>query len=163
MADSEHTPAVRHPLRLLPSKFQVSAPDDAMAPRVRAGTNVEFDTTLTPRDGDGVLVRRSDDEFYFRLYRDTFDGCFEAVALNPHYRHSCFDSKYEPELQVVAVMTGIYVRWAQKDGPNALTDADSLRLAVYAWKRAASEAEQAGTAFSRFDCHAHLGLGRRLQ
>lgn len=85
MAETEHTRAARRPLAHLPSKFQVAAPDNAMAPRVPAGTNAEFDTMLSPRDGDGALVRRSDGEVYFRLYRDTRDGCFEAVPLNPSY------------------------------------------------------------------------------
>lgn len=163
MAESEHTSAVRHPLAHLASKFQVPVPDDAMAPRVRAGTNAEFDTTLTPRDGDGVLVRRSDGELYFRLYRDTRDGCFEAVALDARYRSSCFDSKVEPDLQVVAVLTGVCARWTPEDGTNALTDPDSVRYAVNAWRQAANEAGEAGVAFSRLDCYAHLGLGRRTQ
>jgi hypothetical protein len=46
------------------------------------GTNVEFDQTLAPRDGDGMLMRRADGEVHSRLYRDTFDGHFEAVALD---------------------------------------------------------------------------------
>ena len=163
MAESEHTAAPRHPLAHLPRKFQVAARDDAMAPRVRRGTNIEFDRTLAPRDGDGVMVRRADGELYFRLYRDAGEGAFEAVALDSSDRHSSFSSTLEPELQVVAVLTGVCARWAPEEGGTALTDPESLRYAVTAWQRAAAEARMFGWAYSRLDCYIHLGATRSMQ
>jgi hypothetical protein len=158
MADTEHTCAPRRPVPHLPSKFQVAVPDDAMAPRVPVGTNVEFDQTLTPQDGDGVLIRCADGEVYFRLYRDTFDGHFEAVALDNRYRNSCFDSKLDAGVEVIAVLTGVCARWAlDSDG------AEALRTFVCAWSAAAKEAEGTGNAYSRLDVYSHLGSGRRLQ
>lgn len=92
----------------LPQKFRVAAPDDSMAPRVRKGEVLEFDTTLQPRAGDGVLVRDDAGNFYFRTYRERRPGHWEAAAAHPDVLP--LDSQ-AAGLQVLAVMTAVFQRW----------------------------------------------------
>jgi hypothetical protein len=93
----------------LPAVFEVQAPDDAMAPRVRVGQTIKFDRTIEPRPGDGVLVRDASGAPYFRLYRAGRPGEWEAHALNEAYRP--LDSVRDG-LQVIAVLVGVNARWA---------------------------------------------------
>lgn len=93
----------------MPQHFRVAMPDDSMSPRVRRGDVIEFDATLTPRSGDGVLVRTAAGALFFRLYRQGLPGAWEAHPVNPDFLplHSARD-----ELSVVAVMVGLPVhRW----------------------------------------------------
>lgn len=92
----------------LPQKFRVAAPDDSMAPRVRVGELLEFDASLTPRPGDGVLVRDDAGHLYFRAYREGRPGAWEAAALNPAF--TPLDSQRDG-LQVLAVLTAVFQRW----------------------------------------------------
>jgi len=92
----------------LPRKFRVAAPDDSMAPRVRAGELLEFDTSLTARPGDGVLVLDDAGRAYFRTFRQGRSGQWEAVAANPAFRE--LDSERDG-LRVLAVMTAVFQRW----------------------------------------------------
>lgn len=92
----------------LPQKFRVAAPDDSMAPRVRAGELLEFDTSLTPRPGDGVLVADDAGRCYFRTFREGRLGQWEAVAENRAFRE--LDSERDG-LRVLAVMTAVFQRW----------------------------------------------------
>lgn len=92
----------------LPRKFRVAAPDDSMAPRVRAGELLEFDTSLQPRAGDGVLVRDDAGHHFFRIYRERRPGHWEAAALNPAFQG--LDSERDG-LHVLAVMTAVFQRW----------------------------------------------------
>jgi SOS-response transcriptional repressor LexA len=94
----------------LPALFRVAAPDDSMAPRVRAGEIVEFSTTETPRPGDGVLVRTAQGGLYFRRYRQAHGDAWEAYPVNEAYRTLASD---RDELTLVAVLVGIpSQRWS---------------------------------------------------
>lgn len=92
----------------LPPRFRVAAPDDSMAPRVRAGEVLEFQTGLPPRPGDGVLVQDDAGHFYFRLYRERRPGHWEAHAISDAYQ--ALDSQRDG-LRVLAVLTAVYQRW----------------------------------------------------
>lgn len=92
-----------------PQVFKLSAPDTSMAPKVTAGTLVEFDRSLTPRPGDGVLVRDRDGHHYLRVFREKRPGHWEAYAINDAY--SPLDSQADG-LSVVAVLTAVAGRWA---------------------------------------------------
>jgi len=90
--------------------FSAAVPDDAMAPRVRAGTECFFKTDITPRPGAGVLVRDSSGAVYLREYREAAAGAWEAHATNPAYRtlHSVTDG-----LRVIAVLRGVMRGWEE--------------------------------------------------
>jgi hypothetical protein len=97
-------------LKSLPTTFWVNMPDDSMSPRVKRGDLLEFDTTLQPKPGDGVIVRDNQGQLYFRVYRQARVGEFEAHAIDPEYlpMHSVRDA-----LTVVAVLVGVpKTRWA---------------------------------------------------
>lgn len=93
----------------LPEVFKLAAPDTSMAPKVAQGTLVELDRSLTPRPGDGVLVRDRDGHHYLRVYREKRPGHWEAYAINDAY--SPLDSQADG-LSVVAVLTAVAGRWA---------------------------------------------------
>lgn len=92
----------------LPPRFRVALPDDAMAPRVRAGQVVELERSTTPRPGDGVLVQDSAGHCYFRLYRAGRPGRWEAYPLNEAYE--TLDSERDG-LLVLAVLVAVQGRW----------------------------------------------------
>lgn len=94
----------------VPETFRVSMPDDSMSPRVRRGDVLEFSSRETARTGDGVLVRDSQGNLYFRIYRQARPGQWEAHPVHTDYLplHSDRDG-----LVVVGVMTGAPKhRWA---------------------------------------------------
>lgn len=93
----------------LPLRFRVAAPDEAMAPRVRAGELVEFERDLQPRAGDGVLVRDRAGNHYFRIYRLGRPGHWEAAPVNDA-AFRALDSELHG-LEVLAVMTAVFQRW----------------------------------------------------
>lgn len=116
---------VAHPMRLVPSddpprinwgdvlnstdeRFSVQIQDDAMAPRIVAGTWVRFLRTTDARPGDGVLVRDQHDNLYFRVLRQRTPGHWLAVADNTNFEP--LDSLAD-ELQVVGVLIGVDQRW----------------------------------------------------
>ena len=90
--------------------FYAEIPDDAMAPRVRAGNECFFRTGLTPRPGAGVLVKDAAGAVHFREYREAAGGAWEAHATNPAYRtlHSQADG-----LRVIAVLRGVMRGWEE--------------------------------------------------
>lgn len=93
----------------LPEVFELSAPDASMAPKVPQGTLVKLERRLTPRPGDGVLVRDREGHHYLRVYREKRPGHWEAYAINEAY--SPLDSQADG-LVVVAVLTAVAGRWA---------------------------------------------------
>lgn len=92
----------------LPPLYRVTVPDDAMAPRVRAGQLVEFDRDATPRPGDGVLVLDGEGRPYFRVFRERRPGHWEAHPLNDAY--SPLDSLAD-QLTVAGVLVAVFARW----------------------------------------------------
>ena len=116
---------VAHPMRLVPSddpprlnwgeilssteeRFSVQIPDDAMAPRIAAGTWVRFMRTSEARPGDGILVRDRADNLYFRVMRQRTPGHWLAVSDNTNF--DPLDSLADG-LQVVGVLIGVDQRW----------------------------------------------------
>jgi len=93
----------------LPPHFRVQMPDDAMAPRVRAGTFVTFDRDATARPGDGVLVRDKSGAVHLRIYRTGRPGDWEAHADNNAYQP--LDSRRDG-LEVLAVLVAVESRWS---------------------------------------------------
>lgn len=92
----------------LPPVYRVAVPDDAMAPRVRAGQIVEFERDAPARPGDGVLVLDSDGRPYFRVFRERRPGHWQAHPMNDAY--SPLDSIADG-LEVVGVLTAVFARW----------------------------------------------------
>lgn len=93
----------------LPHKFELAAPDDSMAPRVRSGQLVTFETGINPLPGDGVLVVDGEGNRYLRQYRQKRPGHFEAHALNEAYQP--MDSEQD-RLTVLAVVVAVQARWS---------------------------------------------------
>lgn len=92
----------------LPALFTVEAPDDSMAPRIKAGTRVTFDKTIEAAPGDGVLVKDGKGDPYIRQYRQ-LRGRWEAKALNDAYASMLSDAD---ELRVIAVLVSVASRWS---------------------------------------------------
>lgn len=93
----------------LPQAFKLAAPDDSMAPRLRAGQIVEFETGIDPRPGDGVLVADSDNKPYIRLFVEGRQGHWEAHAVAPGYRVMERDAD---GLKILAVLMSVPTpRW----------------------------------------------------
>lgn len=88
--------------------FWVALPDDSMAPRAPQGKLICFDTRMTPRRGDGVIVRETAGTLYFRVYRPGAGGRFTAHAINPDF--DALDSERDG-LEVVAVLKSEEGRW----------------------------------------------------
>lgn len=93
----------------LPHVFKIELTDNSMAPRAPAGAHVEFTRGLEPKPGDGVLVKDRSGHHYFREYKSSRVGVWSAHAYNPAYE--ALDS-VEAGLSVVAVLTGMSMRWA---------------------------------------------------
>lgn len=89
--------------------FRTAAPDDAMAPRVKAGQMLVFNSALDPRPGDGVLVRDVTGTVYFRRYQEGRPSHWSAVALDSAYR--ALDSEKD-QLQLLAVLVAVEARWS---------------------------------------------------
>jgi hypothetical protein len=94
--------------KTLPALFWITINDDAMAPRVRAGNRVCFDSRQTPRAGDGVLLVDEAGTFQFRMYRAASADRWIASALNPAFAER--DSAKDP-IRVVAVLVAEEGRW----------------------------------------------------
>lgn len=90
-------------------EFRIAAPDDAMAPRVRAQQMVVFSAGVDPRPGDGVLVVDAGGVQYFRQYQQRRPGHWQAVADNPAFQP--LDSAQDG-LRVLAVLIAVEARWA---------------------------------------------------
>lgn len=94
-------------MKTLPKAFKVAAPDDSMAPRLKAGQIAEFEVGLELRPGDGVLVRDSEGEPCIRRCRRA-RGSWEAYAEDGD-NHLPFPFDAE---QVLAVLVGVHARWS---------------------------------------------------
>lgn len=93
----------------LPALFQVAAPDNSMAPRLRQGVKATFERDLEPQVSDGVLVRDSAGELHIRIYRRGRPGTWEAHALNDDFAPLVSD---RDGLEVWAVLTAVEGRWS---------------------------------------------------
>ena len=93
----------------LPPLFQVAAPDNAMAPRLRQGVKATFERDLAPQFGDGVLVKDSAGELRIRYYRRGRPGTWEAHAESADYAPLVSD---RDGLEIWAVLTAVDGRWA---------------------------------------------------
>lgn len=91
----------------MPTEFRSTAPDDALAPRLRAGQVFTVDTQLQPRAGDGVLLKDRTGAIHLRVFRPVV-GRWEAHALQPDW--PVMDSERDG-LMVLAVLTGVQARW----------------------------------------------------
>lgn len=92
----------------LPKYFWTRLADDAMAPRAGRGKLICFDSTASPRPGDGVLIVDGAGDLYFRLYRSGPAGRWVAHALNPIFHD--MDSERD-QLRVLAVLHAEEGRW----------------------------------------------------
>jgi len=93
----------------LATHFQVAAPDNSMAPRLRLGVKATFERDLTPQFGDAVLVRDGSGELHIRVYRRGRPGTWEAHALNDDFAPLVSD---RDGLEVWAVLTAVEGRWS---------------------------------------------------
>lgn len=93
---------------ILPPEFYLALRDDAMAPRAATGSKVKFTRGSDAGPGDGVLVRAPDGMHHFRELRQTPTG-WQAFAYNPAFPSFDLDGEHE----VVAIFSGIDVRWSQ--------------------------------------------------
>lgn len=97
------------PMNPLPEVFRTTVPDAALSPRVLPGTTVVLTRSLSPKPGDGVLVRDAEGHHYLRVYREGRIGHWEAHAINEAFRP--LDSVVD-QLSVVAVVTATDGRWS---------------------------------------------------
>jgi hypothetical protein len=91
----------------LPDEFRTEAPDDALAPRLRAGQGLTLDTRVQPRAGDAVLVSDRTGALHLRIYTPGV-GRWEGQVENKAYL--VLDSERDG-LQVKAVLTAVEGRW----------------------------------------------------
>lgn len=96
------------PQGALPRVFRVAAPDESMAPKVKAGSMLLFSTVEAARPGDGVLLRDRTGQVHFRIYRAGRPGVWVAHAENPAY--APLESERDG-LSVIAVLMAVEARW----------------------------------------------------
>lgn len=94
----------------LPRTFRICIEDSSMAPRVKPGAWVHFNSREagTVRPGDGVLVRDRTGRVHFRVYRAGRPGEFEAHAESEHFKPL---ESLRDGLAVLAVLTAVEERW----------------------------------------------------
>lgn len=92
----------------LPRTFRICIEDSSMAPKVKPGAWVHFNSRESARPGDGVLVRDSTGQAHFRVYRTGRPGAFEAHAENPNFQPLYSE---RDGLTVLAVLTAVEERW----------------------------------------------------
>ncbi len=85
--------------------FCVSAPDESMAPALRVGARLDFDSRLTPRDGDFALFVDAGGRAFVREYRGKTAGGFLARPTNRKFLHSTLHARRDG-LVVIGVLTG---------------------------------------------------------
>lgn len=112
--DYHHSPVIRWEVLMrgciAPKQFKVALPDNAMAPKVPAGTVCKFEA-IEPEFGDVVLVRDNTGALHCRAYRQRSGGPgFAAVPFNDAY--AALDSEAHG-LTVLAVLTGLDVRYSR--------------------------------------------------
>ena len=93
-------------MKTLPQAFKVAAPDDSMAPRLKAGQVAEFEVGLELRPGVGVIVRDTEGAPCIRRCRRV-RGAWEAYAEDSD-NHLPFPIAAD---QVMAVLVGVHARW----------------------------------------------------
>jgi hypothetical protein len=92
----------------IPPEFRVTAPDEALAPRLRQGQRVTLDTRALPaRPGDCVLVEDKTGNIHLRIYSPGV-GRWTGRAENTAYQD--LDSERDG-LTVLAVLTAHEGRW----------------------------------------------------
>lgn len=94
-------------LHELPPRFVTTLPDDAMVGgglNFRAGTVVEFDTTVQPRPGSGVLIQGWRATYYVRRYREVSQHD-KWIGHAPNAAYRPLDPDIE-RAKVVAVWSG---------------------------------------------------------
>lgn len=71
----------------LPTHFRVTVPDDALAPDLHPGDELEFDRSLAglAQAGDLILVRDQDGAMYVRYLRKRTASVWSVCARNPAY------------------------------------------------------------------------------
>jgi phage repressor protein C with HTH and peptisase S24 domain len=84
-------------------EFCVLAPDDSMAPAIRQGARLTFDTRLTPAEGDYTLIVDGAGGAYVREYRSKASGGFRAVATGAGFRSTLHATR--DRLAVLGVLT----------------------------------------------------------
>ena len=67
-----------------------------------------FQTDLSPRPGDGVLIADADGNYYLRIYKQRRPGNWEAHAENTAYQ--ALDSERDG-LRVLGVLVAVHARW----------------------------------------------------
>jgi transcriptional regulator with XRE-family HTH domain len=70
---------------ILPARFRLAVPDDALAPSTPKGTVLIFEPAAPPVFGHGVLVEDAAGVRYVRKYAQGPGGRWLAVANNPAY------------------------------------------------------------------------------
>lgn len=88
----------------LPQVFMMDAPDDALAPKARAGTGIIWSRTKEPKIGAAILVRDRHGGHHVRqMHQGLRPGAFKAAPINPAY--ATLDSEADG-LEVIAVWDG---------------------------------------------------------
>ncbi len=86
----------------LPAVFEVSMPDDAMAPEIPAGRQLIFERTSTmPRPGTRILIADGSGRRHVRRFAEGRDGAWRALPDNRS--HMDLDSRQD-KLQLLAVL-----------------------------------------------------------
>lgn len=67
-------------------EFCITAPDDSMAPALRSGARLTFNSHLVPREGDCALFVDAAGHAYVREYRCKSGGGYSAVPTNAAYQ-----------------------------------------------------------------------------
>lgn len=87
---------------ILPPRFRLAVPDDAMAPTTPRGTVLIFSTTTPPSIGGGVLVQDAEGRRHVRRYAQGIGGGWVAEARSGAYR----PLNSGAGLQLLAVVVG---------------------------------------------------------
>lgn len=91
----------------LPTEFCLVAPDDALAPKLRAGTKIIWSTTKPPKLGAPILIRTREGHVYMRLMGERpLPGGFIAAPRTQGPTFRTFDSEKDG-LTILAVFDGL--------------------------------------------------------
>jgi transcriptional regulator with XRE-family HTH domain len=92
----------------LPQEFRTYAPDDALAPRLKAGQRITLDAREMPRPGDCVLIEDRTGAHHLRIFTQGV-GTWTGEATNQNGYASL--EAIRDGLRVVAVLTESAGRW----------------------------------------------------
>ena len=87
----------------LPERFELTMPDDALAPNIVRGTDLIFERSRKPGIGDGVLVQDKSGRCYVRQYAEGLAGEWAAQALNQNGAYLRLESGRDG-LRILAVL-----------------------------------------------------------